>query len=179
NSFKKLGVSIEELKGKRLEEIGTTIAEAFKVGDPQRLMADLREVGGRGAGTMVAAFRDGLDELVGEARDKGLIIGESTIDGLREAADRTKAVWQEMIADAAPFVNFLAKLGQGLFRGIKMGVETAAGFIEGGTEGAKAASEELEEKFKEQDKAAEERNKRRHEGLSGGVGDDDRNTKAQ
>lgn len=63
-AFKDLGVSVDDLKNKRVEDIARQIAGVFEEGDPQKLIGSLREVGGKGAGEMVAAFRDGLGELV-------------------------------------------------------------------------------------------------------------------
>jgi hypothetical protein len=184
-SFKALGVTIDDLKSKRLEDIALQIAEAFQSGDPQKLIADLREVGGRRAGEMVAAFRDGLADLVREAKDAGVVMSKEVVEGLREAADKSKVVWMEIVAGVAPAVNFLAKLIQGLWRGLQSAAETTVGFFVGLMPGSggpgKVIDEmqkELQAKWKEQDDLAEERAKKRGQGLAGGA-EEEENKKAE
>ena len=184
-AFKALGVAIDDLKSKRLEDIALQIAEAFQSGDPQKMIADLREVGGRGAGEMVAAFRDGLADLVKEAKNAGVVMSEEVVEGLREAADKSKIVWMEIVAGVAPAVNFLAKLIQGLWRGLQSAAETAVGFFAGfqrGSGGPLKSAEDaitaLEAKWKEQDDAAKKRAEDRKKPLAGGA-EDGENKKAE
>lgn len=126
DSFKRLGITLEALRSERLEDIGKRIAEAFQAGDPQKLIADLRTVGGRGAGEMVAAFRNGLAEELGNAP----IIANDAIDQLKAMADDAKKVWMGFVADVAPIIT-------GLYKVIK---ETLFGIATGFVATAEAAS---------------------------------------
>jgi hypothetical protein len=109
----------------------------------------------------VAAFRDGFRDLINEAPT----VGDAVIDSLREAADRAKGLWAEMRADFAPTVAFMAKLGEGLWRGLQTAGHGFIGLITGGTKGAEDLVKELNEKFAEQDKALEAREAARHKPL--------------
>src|ERR1035441_8459485 len=84
-SFRALGVTLDDLKSKRLEDVALGISKVFASGDPQKLIADLREVGGRGAGEMVAAFSGRLAEMVESAKAAGVVMSESVVDAMREA----------------------------------------------------------------------------------------------
>jgi len=163
-AFKDLGVSIEDLKGKRLEDVARQIAEVFESGDPQKLIASLKEVGGKGAGEMVAAFRDGLAGLLQEAPK----VGDATIDSLREAAERSKAVWLEFQAGIAPLIAWLSNALTLVWRDSNRNVRALVGFLSGGIQGAKDLVKEYEDSLKEADAKAEERNKKRHTPLAAG-----------
>ena len=179
-SFRALGVTVDDLKSKRLEDVMLQIAEAFQAGDPQKLIADLREVGGKGVGQLVAAFRDGLPDLVKEAKDMGVVMGEEVVNGLREAGDKSKTVWMEIVAGVAPAVNWLAGMVQGLWRGLSVAATAtmglALGLMPGSGGPSKVADEmvkELEDQYKAQDEAAETRAKNRKKGFAGGADEEE------
>lgn len=111
SSFNRLGVSIADLKNNRLEDVASQIARAFQSGDPQKLIADLREVGGRGAGQMVVAFREGLADLVNDAKAAGVVISEEVVNAMEDASRKGKRIWMQFTADLAPA---LAKLFEGV-----------------------------------------------------------------
>lgn len=67
NSFARLGVSEAALAGSRIEDIGKIIGDTVKKGDQQQFTAALKEVGGRGATELVAAFKSGLGDLFTDA----------------------------------------------------------------------------------------------------------------
>lgn len=117
NAFKRLGVSIEQLKTSRIEDVAGVIARAFESGDPQALIAPLREVGGKGAGAMAAAFRDGLAEALGAAP----IIPQDQIEALDRAADtfqelknQARAAFAPMIADLMSLLLLLKEVAENL-----------------------------------------------------------------
>src|SRR5436190_12893664 len=84
DGFRKLGVSMDQLRTGRLEDIATTISRAFEQGDPQQLIAPLREVGGKAAGELIPAFRDGLAAALSEAP----LISPKDIEALDRAGDK-------------------------------------------------------------------------------------------
>jgi hypothetical protein len=104
SAFQRLGVSLDQLKGDRLEDIARVIARKFEEGDPQELIGMLRAVGGKGAGEMVATFRAGFDELAKEAT----IIKPEDIAQLKEADDRWKQLMNEMRTSLAPTIAAVA-----------------------------------------------------------------------
>lgn len=174
--FQKLGVSFSQLKSMRLEDVATTIAKGFEEGDPQQLMAPLIAVGGRGAGAMAAAFRDGLVEAMGEAS----IVSEKDIAELKAAGDAITKLKNESVSFFGPAVAAIAtffkdfmetaeaslgwfvgafngavenvsKLGWRDFFNGKAQKQLGKGIVEGGLEGWHA----MADKFEAQDKAAE------------------------
>lgn len=102
-NFAELGVSIDDLKKKRLEDIGLQIGNAVKDGDIQKLGTALREVGGKAAGELVPAFKAGLQQ----AFDQAPIINDETIQGLDDvgdAVDRLAGQFRSVLAPAILFV---------------------------------------------------------------------------
>lgn len=176
-AFHKLGVAVEDLKSKRLEDIGLQISEAFQAGDPQKLISDLREVGGRGAGEMVAAFRDGFAELVNSAKSAGVVMDEEIIGRLKETGDKMKTLGREFMVGFAPVLDLIGKGVESLWRGMNSGVRFAVGLVTGGVKGVEDLVNEYDEQNKERDKAAEERRTKKKAPLVGG-GDEGLDEKA-
>ena len=113
--FKKLGVTIEQLKSSRIEDIAATIAKTFEVGDPQALIGSLRSVGGKAAGELAAAFKDGL----GEALEEAPLISPEDIANLDKAADAFGRLKAEIVSGLAPAIAGLADMVGKLFDGLK------------------------------------------------------------
>ncbi len=86
-SFERLGITLDDLKKKRLEDIGVGIGRTVLKGDPQNLGGALRDVGGRGATGLIATFKGDVEQLGKAARDAGVVIKEDTIDQLKELGD--------------------------------------------------------------------------------------------
>lgn len=125
--FKQLGVAIEDLKSKRIEDVAAQMSEVFSAGgDPQRLIEALRSVGGKGAGEMVATLRDGIQEVKKEMEELGLVISNSVLQKLKETGDRQKQIGAEIrawtagwIADMTEGFQFLLDAFRGTFASIK------------------------------------------------------------
>jgi hypothetical protein len=131
--FKELGITLEDLKSKNLQGIAVKIAEAIKEGDPQKLIAALRGVGGKAAGELVAAFKAGLPELFEEAEKLGLIIKDDVTVQLKEAEDEIKNMAKAMRADLAPAVGFVVKHISEMVDLLKIGAKSFGAYL-----GAKA-----------------------------------------
>lgn len=99
-AFKKLGLTLDQLRTMRIEDIGASIAKALELGDPQALIGPLREVGGKGAGELVAAFKDGLAGALAEAP----LISPEDIAALDRAGDAWAKLKAEFTATVAPVV---------------------------------------------------------------------------
>ncbi len=100
-AFKVFGISESVLRSRRLEDIGSKIAKAFEAGDPQKLIAPLRELGGRGVGGLISAFSQGMEAAASEAQRLKLIIGQDLVERLNkmgEALDRNKLKWNAWIS---------------------------------------------------------------------------------
>lgn len=168
NSFRALGVSIDDLKSKRLEDVGAQIARAFEAGDPQALIADLREIGGRGAGEMVSAFAGGFGQLIDEAREAGVIIEDSIIAKLDEAGDRFSRMGSQIKAGLAPAIAWISEALEGAWRGLQMAGAAVVGFATTGTlGGGLSQANQAWKEFQDQDKAAADLRKRKANGPKG------------
>lgn len=108
NSFKEFGIEVADLKGKRLDELTSQIANRVKDADVQKIVAPLKEIGGKGAGQLIATFKAGLDEAGEEARESGVIMKESVVQQLDEIGDRFGKLGQQMMAYLAPAIAFVA-----------------------------------------------------------------------
>lgn len=107
-SFKKLGVSLDDLKNKRIEDVAENISKVFKAGgDPQNLITALRDIGGKGAGDMVGALTDGISEARHEMQEFGLTIENDVIRRLKQADDDIIFFKRQIEATTAPILASL------------------------------------------------------------------------
>lgn len=127
DSFARLGVSLEDLRTKRLEDLTRQIGRAIQGGDVQQLMPALKGVGGKGGGALVPTFRMGLEEAAQQARGAGAIISPEDIAALDEAGDHFSALFQVIKAQLAPAIIFLSEAAIDLVYSVKA---AAAGFAE-------------------------------------------------
>jgi len=119
DSFARLGVSLEDLRTKRLEDLTRQIGRAIQGGDVQQLMPALKGVGGRGAGALVPTLRMGLEEAGQQARAANAIISAEDIAALDEAGDRFSALFQIIRAQLAPAMIWLGEAAIDAVYGIR------------------------------------------------------------
>lgn len=142
-AFKKLGVSIDDLKNNRLEDITRRIGDVFKAGDAQKLIGALREVGGKGAGEFAAAMKEGLREAGDAAKELGLIIDKETIDKLKDAGDRFKQIGSRLMTALAPVVAWLGDAFTAILDQVERIGAFLGGLSAGGIKGGRAAVAEF------------------------------------
>ncbi len=164
DSFRQLGVSIDDLKNKRLEDIGMKISEGFKTGYVQKLLAPMKEVGGRGATAMVAAFKYGMDDLTAEAARVGAVIDGVTVDKMKATSDKITMIGYQLRAGFAPIVGFFADIFSHIYDGIARVSAFLGGFSVGGFKGAAAAVQQFD-----RDKLAAEKKDRPHQSAAEGA----------
>lgn len=104
DSFRALGVSESDLKSGRLEDIGLKIGNAVKTGDAQKLISSLKDVGGKGAASLVAAFKAGLEDAFSGAP----IIKAEQIIALDALGDKMQTLALRLQVAFAPVIMFLA-----------------------------------------------------------------------
>lgn len=150
-SFARLGVSLEDLRTKRLEEITRQIGRAVQGGDVQQLMPSLKGVGGRGAGALVPTFRMGLEDAAQQARSVGAIISPEDIAALDEIGDRFTVLAKIIQGPMANAILFLVDGVQGAIDAFviaqKFLVGTIVG-IEGAIRGGRKEGEGFGDYFK-------------------------------
>jgi hypothetical protein len=110
-SFQHLGISKEMLQTGSLEDIGAKIGKVFEGGaNPQNFMAELRDVGGKSAGEMVAMFSQGFAQLAIEAQNFGAVMSESTIGALDTLGDRLDLLKMQFQSAVAPIFVTIAEV---------------------------------------------------------------------
>ena len=89
NAFKLLGISADDLKTLRSEDLFTKIGDTIKnAPNPQNLLAPFREIAGKGAGALIPAMIEGLQDTAQKARELGLVMNDNVVASLDDAADR-------------------------------------------------------------------------------------------
>jgi hypothetical protein len=89
NAFKLLGISADDLKTLRSEDLFTKIGDTIKnAPNPQNLLAPFREIAGKGAGALIPAMIEGLQDTAQKARELGLVMSDNVVASLDDAADR-------------------------------------------------------------------------------------------
>lgn len=104
-AFEKFGISKEQLQGMRLQDIGLKIGNVVKNGDAQKFIASLREVGGRGATSLIAAFKGGLEEAFGNAP----LIKTEDIIRLDAIGDEIQSLGKKLMTGLSPVISFIGK----------------------------------------------------------------------
>lgn len=116
--FQQLGISSDDLRSKGVEDIMMKLSLSAKSMSSQELIGPLRQIGGRGAGSMIPMLKDELGELREEAHHLGLVMKSETALELKDIADRMKILAQIVVVHLGPaivgvmekllkFVNFL------------------------------------------------------------------------
>jgi len=98
DNFKQIGLSVDDLRNKKPEDVMMQIAQAFEAGkgDPDGMMGGFVGVAGKGAGDMVAAFRDGITSIVQNYRDAQMGMREDTIGSLDAIGDHQTTLAAQM-----------------------------------------------------------------------------------
>ncbi len=135
-SFARLGVTLTDLRAKRLEDIASQIGRVIQKGDPQALIADLREIGGRGAQELIGAFKAGIDELGDELKKFGGMVDDEVISKLDEVGDKLKIIAAEFRGALAPATAKAAAALEKSWVYANEGVNAWVGYIQGGMQGA-------------------------------------------
>ncbi len=107
-AFKALGISVEQLKTARLEDLFKAVGRSVRdAADVQTVLGDAIQVMGKGAGNVMAAMRADLEAAGEEARRLGLIIGEDIIAKLDDLGDKADTLGKRLMGGFAPFITFV------------------------------------------------------------------------
>jgi hypothetical protein len=104
-SFKAIGVSLDDLKTKRVDALAKIIGRNISGGDSQKLLPALRDIGGRNAGEAIPTLK-GLDEAAAKAKELGLILGGDVLDKLKRLDDAATAFGTRMKVIAGNALSF-------------------------------------------------------------------------
>jgi hypothetical protein len=129
-SFNQLGISEDQLRSMTTDQLGRAIGGSVKDGNIQEMIEALRDVGGRGAGSLVATLK-ALEDIGPQAK----IITDEDIENIKEA----KAELLDMVAVVAgPFAkvsSFFSSKISDMLTAAKMGGASAIAFAKTLTKG--------------------------------------------
>lgn len=115
NVFKALGITEQALRAGRLEDTFKAIGEAFRTKDfGSDELGLAMEMLGKGADSLLPAFKAGLQEAADEAERFGLIVGEDVIASLDRAGDAMDRLGKRMIGPFAEAIGFVARFITGV-----------------------------------------------------------------
>lgn len=122
-AFESLGVSSEQLKSSRIEDIFMQIGRSFEGGaNPEELVAAFTQIAGKGAGSLIPAMASGLADAAEQARNLGLVMSDDVVRSLDDANDRVEIMMKRLetgmgvvIANfITPLMDFLDAFGAGI-----------------------------------------------------------------
>jgi hypothetical protein len=160
-NFRRLGVSIDDLKNKRLEDIGMKIADSVKGQDVQQIIGTLKEVGGKGATEFVAAFKEGMAGLGDEAANAGAIMSKEAIERMDAIGDKATQLGLTIKAGMAYILTPIIDTILSIVSGIQRAAAFAGGFSAGGLNGGLQALKDFDKNKEIEDAKAKERGKNR------------------
>ena len=96
-AFEKLGVTVDDIKTKKPEDIARQIGKAFENGaDPTALVGSLRMVGGRGADALIAAFEKGISTTFDDGLKLNILINADELAKIDALGDRLDVIQMQM-----------------------------------------------------------------------------------
>lgn len=125
-AFRKLGVSDDDLRTNRLEDIARQIAATVQSGNVQELITSLREIGGKTAGELVPAMQ-GFAELAQEAK----IISDQHLETVAAIGDQILGWGDALGTVVLPLMAKFAELADGGLTVITTGLAVMGTAIKG------------------------------------------------
>ena len=109
-SFARFGITAQELKTAKIEDIFLKIGKAFE-GDanPQNLIAPFRELAGKSAGALIPAMVTGLSDAADQARRLGVIMSNEVITAMDDANDRMDILKAKATAGVGTIIGNLVE----------------------------------------------------------------------
>lgn len=123
SAFESLGVSSEQLKSSRIEDIFMQIGRSFEGGaNPEELVAAFTQIAGKGAGSLIPAMASGLADAAEQARNLGLVMSDDVVRSLDDANDRVEIMMKRLETGmgvvissfVTPLMDFLDAFGAGV-----------------------------------------------------------------
>lgn len=125
DAFKKLGVTVDDLKKKRAEDIFLMIAKAYQQGDFEGKFAALQDVGGRSAINLAASFKDGFASIAEAWKP----IEENVINKLDSAGDKFIELAKKIQTGFAPVLAWAVDRVRDLWDFLDITVGGASAFV--------------------------------------------------
>jgi hypothetical protein len=110
-AFNRLGISINDLKSKRVDELFLMISQNIMNGTGStQSFSDMLKVLGRNAESLFPAFREGFADAIQEAKDLKIIIADDIIQTLDEANDSFDRTIAQLNSDLIPALSTMLKI---------------------------------------------------------------------
>lgn len=108
-SFKALGVSMDDLKKKKVADLALQVGKTVQSGNVEELLPNLREVGGRGVGALIPAFKSDFENVMASApvmSNEAVAKMDDAGDRIDEAMLRLRVPMAELLAALTPLIEF-------------------------------------------------------------------------
>ena len=108
-SFKALGVSMDDLKKKKVADLAVQVGKTMQSGNVEDLLPSLREVGGRGVGALIPAFKSDFENVMASApvmSNEAVAKMDDAGDKIDEAMLRLRVPMAELLAALTPLIEF-------------------------------------------------------------------------
>jgi hypothetical protein len=108
-SFKALGVSMDDLKKKKIADIALQVGKTMQTGNVEELLPSLGAVGGKGAGALIPAFKGDLETMMASApvmSNEAVAKMDDAGDKIDEAMLRLRVPMAELLAALTPLIEF-------------------------------------------------------------------------
>lgn len=125
-SFKALGVSMDDLKNKRIADLAIQVGQTVQGGDVQALSPSLMAVGGKGAGALIPAFKSDFENVMASAP----VMSNESVAKLDEAGDAMDKMMLQLRGPMAEALTTLVPIIQSAvdgFNGIVAVLKDLAG----------------------------------------------------
>lgn len=131
-SFSKLGIGASDLSGLKAEDLLMKISANIQNRSSQEVVGPLRDIGGKGAGAMIATIKDDLPEVIEQAHKLGLIMKNEDAVMLKFLTDEFVTLAQAITVGLAPAIVGLEDLILHFVNAIKGAGAFLGTFIGGG-----------------------------------------------
>lgn len=120
-AFKKLGITIDDVKNKKPEEIARLIGKTFESGvNPNSLVGSLRAVGGRGADALISAFEKGIGATFDEGLQLGIVINADELAKIDALGDRLDVIQMQMRPVFFGIAIVLANVAESIYDSVRL-----------------------------------------------------------
>jgi hypothetical protein len=121
-AFAKLGVTIDDVKNKKPEEIARLIGKAFenKDADATKLEGALRDVGGRGAHALISAFETGIGATFDEGLRLNIIIDADALEQIDALGNKLEALQIRMRPVFIGIATILYQVAEAIYDSVRL-----------------------------------------------------------
>ena len=108
-SFKALGVSMDDLKKKKVADLAVQVGKTMQTGNVEDLLPSLKSVGGKSAGALIPAFKSDFENVMASApvmSNEAVAKMDDAGDKIDEAMLRLRVPMAELLAALTPLIEF-------------------------------------------------------------------------